>query len=655
MDETKENSFLQRTSLTDGKRENNANFLSPDIIPLDVTILTPEEIDGILVKQTGKFLARPLRSHVFNNVYLRGLAVGDNNIRVTAFVNELIAWPDLIADGVPIGSVTMSSDTKQEVGGGPVQFNPTSMGGRHWSLVVTQGSLDVPKLTSWNDYVNTVLNSPNYTFLQANWADNTQNFSSSTHFQMRDSVNSLVTVVLTLETNNLPLGSAVSLSCDTFNSNGDPLQITSTEITQAKQDFSVQAVISHDFDATLTVNVNLKKETAPNAATVTLKLFLISNPGSNQWDTLVQLGSDTIIFDDLIRLSHFYTYKREDIMRLNPSYLLSDSAPYNDLFFRIQTTDTANTVRTGVPSHSPEIQPCEDKVLSPKQVGEKYLGDGFLKDVADAKGEGDILSNQPNYIYVRGLSTNTPKSPKVNLYYVPSAILSLPSQWKNNTLTNGEKVVDNPITFESGATQGVTKKPFVWLNPPPPTNGHYCLIARGITDDHPNPFPTEYSIGDFTAWVLLNNAIAWRNVSYQTGSADFSETTQLTLPANLPVTEVYITLQCTNCNGIKVKVSAAVPTDPPIQIDWSEIIGDNPHGVSVGPVTLPVGYSSTLTYSVNLNGKSLPSTANISFRIHHVSSPGTPLWRLGSQIKDSGSPAWDTIITIGSVDTNINR
>lgn len=190
---------------------------------------------------------------------------------------------------------------------------------------------------------------------------------------------------------------------------------------------------------------------------------------------------------------------------------------YNDVFMRDNFNDYGQATVEGAVYKSPDIVPCME---TPLPNPEKTLEETWFTDI------GKNIVNGANYIYVRGNSLATKENVnfQVHLYYCKSSLLMYPGQWKDNYIQTASKK-----NFASGVAEGygslaIPEEPFLWKPAPLPSNEHYCLIGRVVTDDHPNPLPNINRIDDFAKFIASNPAYVWRNVSLiDKGVFDHSE------------------------------------------------------------------------------------------------------------------------------------
>ena len=187
---------------------------------------------------------------------------------------------------------------------------------------------------------------------------------------------------------------------------------------------------------------------------------------------------------------------------------------WDDVLIRSSFSDTGKIPTSGTASHSPDIIPWGPALLTnPEQAlitddnWGKYLGK-------------NISQGEANYLYMRGINlSDGAKEGKFYLYFAPCGMLQYPGDWSRNYLMTSTGV--DHIKFTAGAKDArvATNEPFQWI--PGPVDGHYCLIGRIWTQEHPNEIPKIYKITDFARYILDNPNMAWRNVSMVANNVPF--------------------------------------------------------------------------------------------------------------------------------------
>src|SRR5262249_29125263 len=157
--------------------------------------------------------------------------------------------------------------------------------------------------------------------------------------------------------------------------------------------------------------------------------------------------------------------------------------------------------------------PAQHRVITPAELISSY---------GTTPTNTDILAQQANNIYVRAKNLSSCSATgQIYLYYARSSLLLRPSEWSCNPIKTAAEQTSVTVVDASGKTPlatgavGVGSSAFAFPAPPVPQGFHYCMIARVVTVDHPNPIPTTDfpSSAAFIRWVYNNPAVCWRNVN----------------------------------------------------------------------------------------------------------------------------------------------
>ena len=190
-----------------------------------------------------------------------------------------------------------------------------------------------------------------------------------------------------------------------------------------------------------------------------------------------------------------------------------DPWPYRDVFVRDNFDDDGNAPSSGTVHLSPDIIPYQGGTLDVAQAIATYGGPDIGKP---------FVQHGANNIYVRAknLQPAGTESGTVQLYFCPSSLFMIPSQWTGNeVLTAGNT---NTVSFVNAAGSMalnpgdicLTAEAFFLDGLPPTTNGdHYCLIAVVNTPNETTTIPSCFdSNAAFVAWVQNTPTVAWRNL-----------------------------------------------------------------------------------------------------------------------------------------------
>lgn len=289
---------------------------------------------------------------------------------------------------------------------------------------------------------------------------------------------------------------------------------------------------------------------------------------------------------------------------------------YNDMFIRNNLADTGELPAQGSLCHSPDIIP---NGTDAEKDPETTFKESWDKDVGK-----DLVANWKNYFYVRGKNlAAVAATGQVYLYYAQSNLLLYPSVWQNNALRTDQGADNVAVSAKNSGDIFVGDDAFTWEKVPKPGSGyHYCLIARVVTADHPNPIPTTGEIHSFATYIAENPAMAQRNVRVvDTGAPTFQQTTDY--DQGTEGCEIYFYLVCTNVPvGAEVAFSCGSPgPDPRIDLPRTKV--SNPHSFIVGiKSNVPADFKSNITYSYWANGTTPPPGWNIELQAVYIPPSG---------------------------------
>lgn len=268
-------------------------------------------------------------------------------------------------------------------------------------------------------------------------------------------------------------------------------------------------------------------------------------------------------------------------------------ATYDDVYMRDSLSDVGEIPAKGAWTCSPDIIPNGVNLIHDPV---NHLKETYGSDL----GQPTVLQQQ-NYFYVRGKNLHDgPRTAKFELYYTPQHLFLFPSLWKDNILETSDSKTQVSASAKVKHDIVVPDQPFTFL---PQTSEHHCLIGRVITDEHPNPIPT--NITNMTAlskYILDNPNMAWRNVVLVRNNIP-TFTHHFDLDVGDQDCRVLLGLRC---NNISVRSSVAFSCGTPIPSgpDKGKIIElvrtpvTQPN-VFLGQEELqfPAGYKSNVSYS----------------------------------------------------------
>jgi hypothetical protein len=281
---------------------------------------------------------------------------------------------------------------------------------------------------------------------------------------------------------------------------------------------------------------------------------------------------------------------------------------WDDLHFRHYLGDTGKYPTSGVLSGSPDIIPLGRVPVADPQ----YLIDGgnWATDFGGA-----TYASEPNYIYLRGQNLSAGAATgKLYLYYSPASLLL----WPTDPLDPSKGWAKHPLKTDRGAQwidvsagsseRFCTLEPFRWI-PAPIHNDHYCMIARLVTERHPNEIPAVGTLTDFAAYISQHPNMAWRNVvTINPSSAVTTRTVNYSQGSEGGV--VYINLNCTYVpDGSAVSFSSGTPGPKPLihkekTTVRNEVDDDGvPHFTVTVRTTIPANWTSDISYTWYSEGK----------------------------------------------------
>lgn len=305
--------------------------------------------------------------------------------------------------------------------------------------------------------------------------------------------------------------------------------------------------------------------------------------------------------------------------------MVADTTLWEDLLVRSTTTDTGQVPFQGALSSSPDLIPAG---ISPVDSSK------FLNDMTKDYGV-DLVVGSNNYFYARGINTAAAnKAGTFYLYYSGAGLLLYPSQWVPITLEDGTSGA--PVSANANG-KFVTASGFLWPKVPPPINppsDHYCLIGRLDTQDHPNPMPTILQIQDFASFVANNRGMSWRNLAMITDPNPPQLQYTIAYSQGTVAHEVYVTLTAQNVpNGCQIAFECGTAGPEPLLV-LEQTTVNNPSFVAGVYSQIPANFSSSITYQLWTNGKTLPPNASLTLNAIYVQNPGDPELRGGVHLGD---------------------
>lgn len=134
----------------------------------------------------------------------------------------------------------------------------------------------------------------------------------------------------------------------------------------------------------------------------------------------------------------------------------------------------------------------------------------------------DVFLGVDNYVYLRGLNTNSgPQASNMFFYYTESDLMLWPKNWRSENITVSGAIQNwSPLEASSGGAVAVTAEPLIWT--PPLLHGspydHYCVIAWADNSGTPTPpdlgtYSQFSSCDQLAAFVQAHPNMGWRNTN----------------------------------------------------------------------------------------------------------------------------------------------
>ena len=306
---------------------------------------------------------------------------------------------------------------------------------------------------------------------------------------------------------------------------------------------------------------------------------------------------------------------------------------WDDVLIRSNFSDSGKIPTSGSASHSPDIIPWGTELIDNPAA---YLttDDNWGKDLGKS-----VYQNRGNFLYMRGFNMYDGKRDgRFYLYYAPCGVLQFPGIWKKNQMktSSGSKYIK--FSAPGKNTRVATDQPFSWI--PETVEGHYCLIGRVWTKEHPNEIPDIYKISDFTAYILKNPNMAWRNVSMV--STDLpTHTVTVPYAQGNEAHDMDLGIEWEKVTPNKTWISFSCGTPLPDGEKWympkTKVTTEN--GKLVVPaVNVPAGWVSKVVYSVWFEDTP-PKDYAINLYAQYPAGPSDKLYDQATPLEELGLPA----------------
>ena len=280
-------------------------------------------------------------------------------------------------------------------------------------------------------------------------------------------------------------------------------------------------------------------------------------------------------------------------MKVETSKAENKTTTYNDVYMRDNLGDNGQIPSSGAWTCSPDIIPNGTELIHNPAI---RLSETYNSDIGKP-----ISWNNQNYFYVRGKNlSNSPQSARFELYYCPQHLFLFPSFWMQNKLLTSDGQSQVTASVQAANDIVIPDQPFTNV---PVSQEHHCLIGRVITDQHPNPLPSNIKNMDQLAEYILNSAnMSWRNVVLVQ-----KEIPTFTNYFNLEVGDaecrVLIGLRCNNLtvgSSVAFSCGTPIPSGPNkgkiIELVKTQVTQPNIF-IGLEELNFPAGYKSNVSYS----------------------------------------------------------
>jgi hypothetical protein len=289
---------------------------------------------------------------------------------------------------------------------------------------------------------------------------------------------------------------------------------------------------------------------------------------------------------------------------------------YNDLYIRMNLSDTGEVPRTVTGGTSPDVIPYGTQSVTDPDA---FFSQNYAQNVAMP-----ITIGTANNIYVRLMNyADGANGGEVYLYYALTKDLNSPKIWSNNQLKTVSGGNSSPVSADSTGQIVATDDPFTWTPAAPPTGQSYNLIARVVTDANPNPIPKV--ITDFSSYVGNNGGVGWLTPQITippTEKLQWSTTVSYSQGSVERVMQ--FSLFCSNILvGSKVSLLAANSgTTPPIVINETTVTASPTFQVAM-QTDVPVDFTSNITFNLyTQNNQTQPAGSYVKFTVSYMESSG---------------------------------
>lgn len=286
--------------------------------------------------------------------------------------------------------------------------------------------------------------------------------------------------------------------------------------------------------------------------------------------------------------------------------LLSIGAGWTSVLLRdcLQDTGGTNPPPSTYPFVSPDVICTQNQTVTPSRFTQNYNSDPNLP----------IITGQNNYFYVRAKNLgSTSGAGGAYLYWCPSSLLLLPTQWAQNALQPSSNIF--PQT--AGGQIAVTDAPFYWTPSALPNGQQYSLICATSTQSTPwntSNIPAFSEWLSFVNWVNSALNVCWRNVTIVTNLTQTAYT-RLDL-LDYPFSESTVMLLQVQVTNVPIGTTVTLKNNT-LGINSVEVtIAQNQTIYSTG-ATCPAAFNGLIETTLQLpNGQNWPTGAQITTTLY---------------------------------------
>ncbi len=242
----------------------------------------------------------------------------------------------------------------------------------------------------------------------------------------------------------------------------------------------------------------------------------------------------------------------------------------------------------------------------------------------------NVYLNQPNYVYLRGLQSNTTAGSNLFFYYVPSNLAMWPQNWMSTHVLVGSQ--ENPQNWvyappTPGNNVLVTSEPMVWTPPTIDVNAqHYCTIAWADNQPADSPVPPDLahwshmqSFDELMTFLAQHPNMGWRNTTdYLTPPPDGFVSTEISTEGRGELVNVTVNFNNITDGTFMVNLVGDVHyTSGPTPLNVANYLG----GYQLPQLQFQAKNRALLQVTYAKGPSTMSPFANVSADIVHVVTP----------------------------------